>query len=344
MPCIRSNRRHIAGVALAMAASCAAAVAQEDTFFRGKTVSMIIGFGPGGGYDTYGRAFIRHFKNHIPGRPDIVLQNMPGAGGLVAANFLSKSAKSDGTAMVMFPPAVLIQPLLGNKNAQFDPRKVHWLGKLDFDGMACVIRAESGVHHLSDLKDREIAFGSSGSGSNTTHHVVAMKSLLGIKARIVQGYKGSNEITLALRRGEVGAMCGVAYSNIHVQLRDDLANGSISLLVQLTSKPLPEFGSVENIYDLLQNEEDHAVATLVFKPNEFGKAVGLPSDTPQPRIDVLRRAFEETIKDAQFTGEMEKANMPLFVSSGKEIATAIDQFYAMPPKVVARAKEIVGED
>ena len=342
MTSIHSFRNAMLGACLAL--TSASGVHAQDDFFRGKTLSMIIGFGTGGGYDTYGRAFIRHFRNHIPGQPDIVLQNMPGAGGMVAANFLARSARADGTAMMMFSPAVLIQPLIGNKNALFDPRRMHWLGKLDYDGMACVIRNDAGIKQLADLKEKEIAFGSSGSGSNTAHHVMAMRSLLGVKAKIVHGYKGSNEITLALRRGEVGAMCGVAYSNLFVQLRDDLAKGDIRVLVQLSSSTLPDFAGVENIYDMLKNDEDRGVATLVFKPNELGKAVGLPPDTPPARVETLRQAFEKTVADPQFSGEMKKAGMPLFVSTGKEIVDSINQFYAMPAGVIARAKDIIGEE
>jgi tripartite-type tricarboxylate transporter receptor subunit TctC len=316
-------------------ATASDAVAQ---FYSGKTITLVIGFGPGGGYDTYARALARHFQKHMPGHPNVVPQNMPGAGGLTAANYLYNVASPDGLTLATFGPFNALEPLFGNSAARFDPTKLTWIGKMDADAGACGSWKSAGIERFSDVQKKEVVFGSSGRASTTTQQVLVLKHLLGAKVRIVQGYKGSADITLAMRRGEVGAMCGIAVSNALVQLRDDIKDGNIKMFIQFGRKNAPEFGDAENIYDLLSSPEDKQVAQIIFRPNELGKPVAAPPGVPADRVRALRGAFMQTMSEQTFRDEMRKLNLPVSTASGEEVTEIFAQLYAMPKSLIERAK------
>src|SRR5262245_39650568 len=291
-----------------MEASAADAVAE---FYRGKSVALLIGFGPGGGYDTYARVLARHLGRHIPGNPNVVPQYMPGAGGLAAANFLYNVAPPDGLTLATFGPFNALEPLFGNPSARFDPTKFTWIGKMDVDAGACGAWRGSGIRKFSDLQRQETTFGSSGRGSTTTQQVLALKNMLGAKVKIVQGYKGSADITLALRRGEVAAMCGIAASNVLVQLKDDIKNGDMTIFIQFGRKNAPEFGEAENIYDLLPTSEDKQIAEIIFRPNELGKPVATSPALATDRARTLREAFAITANDPASLNQEASRSRPI---------------------------------
>jgi tripartite-type tricarboxylate transporter receptor subunit TctC len=318
----------------AMEASAADPVAE---FYRGKTVALLIGFGPGGGYDTYARQLARHLGRHIPGNPNVVPQNMPGAGGLAAANFLYNVAPPDGLTLATFGPFNALEPLFGNPSARFDPTKFNWIGKMDVDAGACGAWRGAGIRKLSDLQQRETSFGSSGRGSTTTQQVLALKNMLGAKVKIVQGYKGSADITLALRRGEVSAMCGIAASNVLVQLKDDIKNGDLTFFIQFGRRNTPEFGEAENIYDLLATSSDKQIADIIFRPNELGKPVAASPALAIDRTRALREAFVATTMDPAFLNEMARANLPISPGTGEAVAQVFASLYATPKALIDRA-------
>jgi tripartite-type tricarboxylate transporter receptor subunit TctC len=306
-------------------------------FYNGKSISLLIGFGPGGGYDSYARVLARHFGKHIPGQPAVVPQNMPGAGGLAAANFLYNAAPADGLTLATFGPFNALEPLFGNASARFDPRRFTWIGKMDADAGACGAWRGAGIQDFSDLQRKEVVFGSSGRGSTTTQQALALKNMLNAKVKIVQGYRGSADITLAMRRGEVGAMCGIAASNVLVQLADDVRNGDIRMFIQFGRTNAPEFGDAESIYDLLSTSEDKQIADIIFRPNELGKPVASSPGIPGNRAGALRDAFMNTMKDPGFAEEMKRLNLPVKTATGEEVAKIFASLYATPRPLVERA-------
>jgi tripartite-type tricarboxylate transporter receptor subunit TctC len=326
-----------AAVVLNIAAPAVAAADPVADFYTGKSISLLIGFGPGGGYDTYARALARHLGKHIPGQPTVVPQNMPGAGGLAAANFLYNVAPADGLTLGVFGPFNALEPLFGNPSARFDPRKFTWIGKMDVDAGACGVRKSARIETFSDLQKKEVVFGSSGRGSTTTQQVLALKNMLGARVKIVQGYQGSADITLAMRRGEVSAMCGIAVSNVLVQLKDDMANGDIRMFVQFGRRNAPEFGNAENIYDLLPTSDDRQVAEIIFRPNELGKPVAAPPAVPADRATALRKAFVSTMKDPSLLDEMNRMSLPINTATGDEVAQIFTSLYATPKPLIDRA-------
>jgi len=314
--------------------------AEADTlaeFYGGKSIALLIGFGPGGGYDSYARVLARHLGRHIPGQPNIVPQNMPGAGGLAAANFLYNVAPPDGLTLGIFGPFNALEPLFGNASARFDPLKFTWIGKMDVDAGGCGAWRGSGIRTMADLQRKETAFGSSGRASTTTQQVLALKNMLGAKVKIIQGYKGSADITLAMRRGEVSAMCGIAASNVLVQLKNDVRNGDIRMFIQFGRRNAPEFGDAENIYDLLPTREDKQVAEVIFRPNELGKPVAAPPGLSPERAMALRQGFTSAMKDPAFLAEMRKLELPINVATGEEVAQVFASLYATPKPLIDRA-------
>jgi tripartite-type tricarboxylate transporter receptor subunit TctC len=327
----------IATIAASLAAIPTSAADPVADFYNGKSIALLIGFGPGGGYDSYARVLARHLGKHIPGQPSVIPQNMPGAGGLAAANFLYNVAPADGLTLGIFGPFNVLEPLFGNPSARFDPTRFTWIGKMDVDAGGCGAWRGSGIERFSDLQKKEVAFGSSGRASTTTQQVLALKNMLGAKVKIVQGYKGSADITLAMRRGEVSAMCGIAASNVLVQLRDDVKNGDIRMFIQFGRKNAPEFGDAENIYDLLPTSEDKQVAEIIFRPNELGKPIASSPGLPADRTRALRDAFMATMQDATFLDEMNRMSLPINTATGEEVAQIFSSLYATPKPLIERA-------
>jgi tripartite-type tricarboxylate transporter receptor subunit TctC len=326
-----------AAVGLSIAVISASVADPVAEFYSGKSIVLLIGFGPGGGYDSYARVLARHLGKHIPGQPNVIPQNMPGAGGLAVANYLYNVAPADGLMLGVFGPFNALEPLFGNPGARFDPTKLTWIGKMDVDAGACGAWRGSGIRQFSDLLHKEVVFGSSGRASTTTQQVLALKNMLGAKVKIVQGYKGSADITLAMRRGEVSAMCGIAVSNVLVQLKDDMKSGDIRIFIQFGRTNAPEFGNAENIYELLSTSEDRQVAEIIFRPNELGKPVASPPGLPQDRAKALRDAFMSTMTDASFLAEMSRMNLPVNAATGEEVARVLASLYARPRPLIDRA-------
>jgi tripartite-type tricarboxylate transporter receptor subunit TctC len=237
----------------------------------------------------------------------------------------------------MFGPFNALEPLFGNASARFDPTRFTWIGKMDADAGACGAWKGAGIETFSDLQRKEVVFGSSGRASTTTQQVLALKNMLNAKVKIVQGYKGSADITLAMRRGEVGAMCGIAASNVFVQLADDVRNGDIKMFIQFGRTNAPEFGNAENIYDLLTTDEDKQIADIIFRPNELGKPIAASPGIPGKRARALRDGFMSTMMDPDFLDETKKLNLPIKPATGEEVAQTFAALYATPRPLIARA-------
>jgi len=324
-------------VSLSLAAIPASAADPVAEFYGGKSIALLVGFGPGGGYDSYGRVLARHLGKHIPGQPMVVARNMPGAGGLAVANFLYNVAPADGLTLGMFGPFNALEPLFGNSTARFDPTKFTWIGKMDVDAGACGAWRGAGIEKFSDLQRKQVVFGSSGRGSATTQQVLALKNMLNAKVKIVQGYKGSADITLAMRRGEVSATCGIAASSVRVQLADDVRNGDIKMFIQFGRTNAPEFGNAENIYDLVSTSEEKQIADIIFRPNELGKPIASSPRLAGDRARALRDAFTNTMEDPRFLDEMDRMNLPIKTAIGEEVAQIFASLYATPKPLIERA-------
>jgi len=331
----------LAAVSLSHAASAASPM--ED-IYKGKSITLLIGFGPGGGYDTYARLLARHLGRFMAGEPTIIPQNMPGGGGLTVTNHLYNAAQPDGFTIGMFGPFTGLEPLYGNKNARFDITKFTWIGNMDVDAGICVSWHASGLTNFADTLKKETTFGSSGKGSTTTQQVLFLKNMLGSKIRLVLGYQGSNEIRLAMRRGEVGATCGLYRSNAVTDLAQDLKSGDIKVLIQFGRKNLEEFGNAVNAYDLLKNDEDKQVADIILRANESARPVAAPPGIPVDRATELRAAFTKTMADPVFLQDARRMSLPIHPTSAEDVTNMFKELYSAPPAVVERAKMIMASE
>jgi tripartite-type tricarboxylate transporter receptor subunit TctC len=333
----------LVAVIVAASSSSARADAVSD-FYRGKSISLVIMNAPGGGYDTYSRLFARHAGRFIPGNPAVVPQNMPGAGGLKAANFIYHTAPRDGTTLGMFGAFVGLEPLFGNDQATFETVKFTWIGNINRDVSSCVVWAAAGFKSFNDTFQRQIVFGSSGRASTTSQHALVLKNLLNAKVRVVEGYQGTNEINLAMKRREVDASCGIYLSSALTSYRGDIERGDLKVLIQAGRQNVPFFGDAVNIYDLLKSEEDKQVADIIFRQSEIARPiVGTPA-MPPDRTAALRKAFMQTVQDPAFLADAAKIGLPVDPTSGEEVAKLFDTFFAAPKNIIERAKYVQNQD
>jgi len=327
--------------ALVTGAALDARAEAVSDFYKGKSINIYIGFGPGGGYDVYTRMLARHLGRFIPGNPNVVPQNMPGAGGLKAAAYVYHAAARDGLSLAMFGGFTGLEPLFGNDQANFDPVKFTWIGNMNRDVSSCAVWNAAGFDRFSDIMQRQIVFGSSGKASTTSQHALVLKNMLGAKVKVIEGYQGTNDINLAMKRREVDASCGIYLSSALTSYEQDLRNGNMRILVQFGRQNVPSFGDAVNLYDLLKTDTEKQVADLIFRQGEIARPIAGTPDIPADRASALRTAFMQTMKDPAFLAEAAKVSMPIDPMTGAEVAKLFESFYAAPKSIVERAKFVM---
>ena len=322
------------------------APAQADSvaeFYKSKTVTLIAGFPPGGGYDTYVRILSRHYGRFIPGQPAVVASNMPGAGSLTAANHIYNKAPADGTALAMFASSAAMEPLLGNKAAAFDATKFSWIGSMSQDVAYCgVWQAPGAAATFDEMMTKETIFGGGGAAAITSQHPMVMKNILGAKIRVILGYPGTRDINLAMHRGEVNGTCGMFASSVKAQFMDDVRSGRLKLVVQMGSKKSDEFGNIPSVFDYAKTDEDRAVLDVHFKQLLLGRPLAGPPGIPADRLKALREALVATMKDPEFLAEANRVGLDIEPASPEEVAELLKRFAAYPADVFSRAQEAIG--
>lgn len=311
--------------------------------FSGKTINLIVGLAAGGGYDTYARVFARHYPQHLPGRPQVVVQNMPGAGGVRAATYLYSVAPKDGTAIATFGPSVVLEPLLGNPQARFDPAKFNWIGNLNKDVLSCGVWRTSGLSTFKDLEARGGSFGGTGLLTLTTQHALLLKNLLGLKVKVVQGFGGTNEVNLAMQRGEVDGTCGMFLSTIRGPFSQHVRSGDLKLVVQFTREKEKDFGDAESIYDLVKREEDKTVLDFLLMPIVISRPLIAPPDLPVAVVETLRRGFNSAVLDTDLIAESKKIGIEVNYQTSSEVSTAFSKILETPPHLIDRAKDLISK-
>ncbi|MPZ56934.1 MAG: hypothetical protein GEU91_10660 [Rhizobiales bacterium] len=331
---------------LAVSAAPATRADAVADFYRDKRINVVVGYGPGGGYDVYTRLLARHMPRHIPGNPAMVIQNMPGAGSLRAANYVANVAPKDGTMLGVFGAPAALEPLFGNKNAQFETVEFAWLGNMIRDTAACATWHNSRIKTLQDVIDAktEVVFGASGPGSYANQHALVLKSMLGAKLRVITGFKGIKDIGLALERGEVQAACAMALSTSKASFDANVKKGELKYLVQFGKQNVPYFGNAPNFYAMLKTEEQRQVADLFFGQSEIARPLIGPPGMPPAIIGALTKGMADTLKDPAMLAEAAKIGIDIEPVSGEETAQSFINFYKTPPEVVKKAREIMGRN
>lgn len=320
-----------------LAASAGAASAQD---FVAKNVNLVVGFPPGGGYDTISRIFARWYGRHLPGNPSVVVQNQPGAGSLTAANLLYNTAPKDGSQIAMFASSAAVEPLMGNQAAKFDASKFEWIGNLNRDTPACGAWKSSGVTSLDDVLKRKTRFGASGPAAITAQHAFFLKNVLGADIQVIMGLGGTGPIVLAMQRGEVDASCGMFISSVRGSFRSDFESGNLIIFVQLGMKSVPYFKNATNIYDVVKGA-DKQLAEFVFTQAEVTRPLALPPGTPEKIVAAMRAGFDKAVRDPEYLADLQKAQIEAEPMTGAETAAAFKAAIGAPPEVIARSKAVL---
>jgi tripartite-type tricarboxylate transporter receptor subunit TctC len=313
-----------------------AAHADEVTnFYRGKNISLVIGYTAGGGYDLYGRLVARHMQKYIPGNPTIIPQNMPGAGSLKAASFIYGIAPKDGLTIGIVTRAMATDPLLGE--SKFDPRKFTWIGSTTSETSVCATWNRSPVKSWTDMFGTTFTMGGSAQGSEPDSFTLLLKNVFGVHVKLVSGYPGGNDINLAIERGEVDGRCGWSWSSIKSQRPDWLRDKKINILTQLALKKHSDMPDVPLLLDFAQNEEQRQIVKLVLASLVLGRPFFGPPAIPEDRKATLRRAFDATMQDPEFLGEAAKLDLEIEPVAAGAVDNLLDELYRTPKSVVDKA-------
>ena len=327
-------------LALAAVSAQPAGAQTVEEFYRGKSISMLIGFSVGGGYDLYGRHLARHMGKHIPGKPTIIPQNMAGAGSLRAANFLYSASPKDGTHIGTFARTTGINPLL-ESGATFDGTKFTWLGSVTDDVSTCITWHTSAVKTWKDFLEKPVTLGGQGPSSEPDIFARLYKNVFGANVKLVAGYPGTNEITLAMERGEVEGLCGLSWSTIKTRHAAWLRDKKINLLVQAAFKKEPEMGDVLLIMDQTQDVEKTKILKLILAAQEMARPFAAPPGIPEDRKAALIAAFEATMKDPEFLADAKKLNIDVNPVSAKTLNELLAELYATPKDVIQKASQAI---
>jgi len=326
-------------VALAIVWSPASAQAAPADFFRGKQVELIVGAAVGGGYDAYARFLARHLGRFIPGNPVVVVKNMPGAGGRIAANYLALRAPRDGTSFGIFQNTLTLDQLAQTPNINFDMRKFSWVGNMNVLSTVCVVAHHVRLESPQAMLEREFVVGASNTGSSLSIVPYMLNSLVKTKFKIVQGYAGTNDVLLAMERGEMDGMCGWGWDSVRVQALEQVEHQTIRLAIDIGTDRHPELKArqVPFVMDMLPDGNDKLALRLLLDPQNYGRPFGGPGEIPADRLEALRTAFRSTLEDAAFLADAEKAQLEIRYTSPDRVGRLIQSAFDAPQSVRDRA-------
>jgi tripartite-type tricarboxylate transporter receptor subunit TctC len=310
-----------------------------EDFYKGKQVNWILSAGAGGGYSSYAHVFAPYFSAHIPGKPNIVVQNMPGAGGIRAMQYLSTVAPKDGTTIGLVHSSVPFAPLYGIRGANFDPRKMQWIGSINYATGICVSWTASGITKWQDLFDKEFIVGGTGAGSQMETMPAMINKLFGTKIKIVSGYKGGNDVYLAMERGEVHGRCGGLKSSIKSTRPDWFPEKKVSVPIQIALERDPEFPDSPALIEFTKDEKTKQILQLILSPMDMDRPILAPPGTAPDKVAALRKAFHEAMNDPGLIADAKKVSIDLGEVDGDKLAKIIDRAYAMPPDVIKAAND-----
>ena len=344
-----NNRRLAIGIiAAAVTGAAAHQVLAETTseFYRGKTVTIIVGTAAGGGYDAYARLIAAHLSKQVPGNPNVIVQNMPGAGSVVAANHIYNVAHQDGTILGTVNSALPFQPLLEAKTARFDPTKVNWLPVPTGDVATVVVWHGSGINSIDDARRTEVLVGSGGTVGSTSFYPRVLNDVLGTKLKLITGYTGGASAFLAMERGELHGHPVATWSSLKTVRGDWIKDGKLKFLVYDGAKREPELDSMGVPFapDLVHAPEDKLVLEIATGTLGVGRPYMMGPGVPQDRVAAMRKAFEAMFDDAGFRSDADKRRMEVSPLTAQEVMTIIEKTYSAPPPVIERLRALYNAD
>jgi tripartite-type tricarboxylate transporter receptor subunit TctC len=316
--------------------------ARGQEFYKGQTIQIVVGFAAGGGFDAYSRAIARHMGRHIPGNPNIIVMNTPGAGSLIAANQLYK-AKPDGLTIGNFVGYSALNQVLGMPGIEFDARRFRWIGvPISQDG-ACAITSASGITSVPKWQANKtpVKLGASAVGNVDYNTAKILKDVIGLPIQVISGYKGTSEVRLAAEGGEIAGSCW-QWQAIKATWKSALDSERVTAVLQFGSKPHPDIPNVPLAQSLAKTDEARTLLrTAIEHPNTITIAYAVPPGTQENRVQLLRKAFVETLKDAAFLAEAKKSNLEINPVQGEETEKIVDSFFSLDPKLMEELRSIV---
>jgi tripartite-type tricarboxylate transporter receptor subunit TctC len=331
--------RTLSVAASVFAFAACTAQAQEQAFYKGKTIRILVGTASGGDYDTQARLMSRHMSRHIPGQPPIIVENMTGAGGLNMVNFLYRLAPKDGTSLGVIPNNFPAQQWAGGAGIQFDLVRFNWIGGLTKETSTMVAWAASGVRTLEDAMSREVIAGATSRGAITYAFPAMLNTLVGTRFKIVLGYTGGSEVNVAMERGEVVARLN-SWSSWKATKPEWIKNGLINVLVQAGPRH-PDLANVPSLEDMAKNEADRKIMEIALIGNKLGRPLAAPPETPGDRVGTLRDALRSLVADPMFLTEAKKLNMELDPMFGEEMQREIESVMKVSKAYLPRAREFL---
>jgi tripartite-type tricarboxylate transporter receptor subunit TctC len=329
-----------AGMALAAISTAPAQAAGVADFYKDRTVTIMVGFGAGGGYALYARTLGQHMGRHIPGNPNIVLQFMTGAGGNKAANYFYSVAPRNGAVLAHLSNSVALQQVLRPKRIRYDASKLGYLGRMVSMRSSLIVWHTAPATSLADFKNKQLIFGATGRAGQDYMNPTLMKNVLGFNVKVVTGYKGSRSINNAMEKGEVHAMAN-SWGSVKARLGQWLDKKQIVPLAMIGLTPSPDRPDIPLVLDMAESPEDRQILELMASTTAVGRAISTPPEIPADRLAALVAAFDATIKDPRFLADVKKRNMELDYMSGPNVQKIINKTIATPKDLVARFKKAV---
>jgi tripartite-type tricarboxylate transporter receptor subunit TctC len=324
---------------LALTVGAAHAESAEE-FYRGKTIQILIGADVGGGYDINARLVARHIGKYMPGNPAFLPVNMPGGGSLRAANYVYNVSPHDGTVLGAPSRGIVTMPLMGIDAAKFDMTKFSWIGSVTNEDSVCIALSSTKVKSWDDLLAHKVIVGGSAPGSDTYTNAVMIRNLLGAQFELVSGYPGGKEVQLAMEKGEVDAECG-SYSSLKTEQPGWIRDHRVNFLVTIGFTRDPDLPQVPTVMELAKSETQKKIFTIIMAQQRAGRPILAPPGLPPDRLEALRRAFDQTVKDPEFLADAKRIGLEVNPAGGVELQQLMTEIYASPPDIVERAKRAV---
>lgn len=318
-----------------------ASAQSPEAFYATRTVSLIVGSSAGGGYDLNARLVAEHVGKYIPGRPNVVVQNMPGAGGLRLAGYMYTAAPKDGSVFAILQRNLAVEPLFSKQS--YDATKFTWVGSISSDVSLCISSKTSKIRTFADLQTQIFTAAGQSAGSDSYVFAALLKNLFGAKIKIVSGYPGASDMVLAMERGEVDGLCGMSYSTLRSRFVRLLQEQSINLLVQAAVEREPELAEVPSMAELAANDQDRAIIKLLVGTQRMARPFLAPPGIPPDRKDALRLAFDRTMSDPNFLADAKKQEVDVAPMTGAAIDQLLGDLYGAPKDVSARAAVAIAQ-
>ena len=318
--------------------------AQADnvaSFYSGKIVNIQVGYTVGGGYDLYARALAPYLAKHMPGSPQVLVKNMPGAGSYKLAAWMQSVASRDGTEIATITRGAPVEEMLGGMKTNFDPLKANWIGSMNNEVSICIVNAKTGVKSIADMRTKEISFGTQGKGSDSEMFAVFLKSLFGLKIKVINGYPGTNESILAMERGEVDGNCGWSWTTAKQNRPQWFKDGTVNIIMQMALSKHPELPNVPLITEMARNDAERAQIELVMSRQTMGRPFFVPPDVPADRVAALRSAFMAAMKDPEFLAQAERMKLETNAVSGQDVQALVVKLLDAPADIVAMTRRNV---